>query len=347
MAQLLEMQQSQFDSFLDCFIEHPTVTTIYEIFDRLRFHFHSHQRISAGAAADVPCMLLTGDSGSGKSSLVRHYRQQAQASPDSQLNVTPVLVTRIPDTPSLDLTILEMLSTLGHFGTSFRYKASNSLSLTASLLKALAYKKTELIIINEVQELFEFKSLKECTAISNRLKYISEESGIPFVLVGMPWADKITDDPQWDSRLIHKQFLPYFNLSSKSDLKEFSRLINGFCLRMGFDVPPKLNDKHTIRALFSACSGQMRSLKSLLSEALFLALKDRALTIELKHLEEAFIFQKPGVSNPFKMAFEEIPVPKVKEYSKLNHAASTLDEQIIRTQFVDGLPISQLLKKNS
>jgi len=347
MTQFSEIQKAQFDSFRGCFIEHPTVTTIYEIFDRLRFYYHSHQRISPGAAADVPCMLLTGDSGSGKSSLIRNYRQQAQSSLDGQLNLTPVLVTRIPGTPSLDLTILEMLSTLGHFGTSFRYKASNSLSLTASLLKALAYKKTELIIIKEVQELFEFKSLKECIAISNRLKYISEESGIPFVLVGMPWADKITDDPQWDSRLIHKQFLPYFNLSSKSGFKEFSKLVNGFCLRMGFDVPPKFNDKHTIRALFSACSGQMGSLKSLLSGALFLALRDRAFTVEIKHLEDEFIFQNPSVSNPFQMAFEEIPIPKVKEYSKLNHAASTLDEQIISTQFVDGLPISQLLKKNS
>ncbi|WP_369686271.1 TniB family NTP-binding protein [Photobacterium leiognathi] len=85
---------------------------------------------------------------------------------------------------------------MGHFGSTYRKGISNDQSLTESLIRCLRSKNTELIIINEFQELVEFKSGKALNEIANRLKYISEEAQVPIVLVGMPWAKKITTEPQ-------------------------------------------------------------------------------------------------------------------------------------------------------
>lgn len=84
--ELSAAQQKQYDDFLSCFIEYPQICTIYDCFDRLRFFQQRHAELSDHQGADVPCMLLSGDSGSGKSALINHYRKVAQAnqSPDSK-----------------------------------------------------------------------------------------------------------------------------------------------------------------------------------------------------------------------------------------------------------------------
>lgn len=52
-------------SFIECYVETPLLRAIQEDFDRLRFNKQF--------AGEPQCMLLTGDTGTGKSSLIRHY----------------------------------------------------------------------------------------------------------------------------------------------------------------------------------------------------------------------------------------------------------------------------------
>lgn len=337
--------QKQYDDFLNCFIEYPQISTIYDCFDRLRFFQRRHAELSNYQGSDVPCMLLSGDSGSGKSALINHYRKIVLTTLPSGSKDIPVLVVRIPEIPELEKLLAHMLSELDHFGADYRLGRSRELGLTKALFKVLRYKKTELIIINEVQELIEYKTPKECTAISNRLKYISEESGVPIVFVGMPWAEKILEDPQWQSRITYTQFLPYFKVSDKEQKDHFVKIVNGLFMRMGFDIPPMLNDAHTIKALFSVCSGQMRSLKHLLNDALYLALSQNDRTITEKHLSEAYDLKGKINTNPFPLPIEKIIIKEVKDYSRLNTNAHGPDDRILNTQFMDILSISQVLKK--
>jgi Cdc6-like AAA superfamily ATPase len=346
MHELQENKQKQYDAFLNCFIKYPQIQSIYDCFDRLRYYQRRHASLSSVQESDVPCMLLTGDTGSGKSALIKHYRETAQRLVPTSSQNKPVLVVRIPEIPELDKLLSHMLAELDHFGAGYRLGRSKDNELTESLFKVLRYRNTELIIINEVQELIEHKSPKECSAISNRLKYISEKSGVPLVFVGMPWADKLTRDPQWRSRIRYFQFLPYFKVSEPEQREHFSKLINGFCNRMGFKEPPTLNTLHPLKALFSACSGEMRSLKYLLNDALHIALSQGSEELTMTHLAEAFKLSGTRSENPFLMCADDIKLKEVSEYSRFNESTSRADERIVSPVFADVLSVAQVFKKN-
>lgn len=67
MKMLSPHQIEQLQRFSDCFVMHPLVKDIFNDFDELRLNrlFQSDQQ----------CMLLTGDTGVGKSHLVNHYKK--------------------------------------------------------------------------------------------------------------------------------------------------------------------------------------------------------------------------------------------------------------------------------
>lgn len=140
-------------------------------------------------------MLLTGDTGSGKLHLIDYYSKCFPSQQRRNVVTKRLLVSRIPSKLTLEQTITQLLTDLGQFSTEYRQGRSNELALTESLVKCLKICETELIIINEFQEMIEFKSLQDRQLIANRLKFISEETSIPIVLVGIPWATTIADEP--------------------------------------------------------------------------------------------------------------------------------------------------------
>nr|WP_086940729.1 TniB family NTP-binding protein [Thaumasiovibrio occultus] len=323
----------KYQAFVDVFVEQPISTTVMADFDRLRYN-----RQFGG---DQQCMLLTGDTGSGKSFLIKEYcRRVTQA---NSMKQALVLSTRIPSKPTLESTIIELLKDFGHFGATYRKGKSRDQSLTASLIKCLKASCVELIIINEFQELVEFKTGRALNEIATRLKYISEEATVPIVLVGMPWAAKIANEPQWASRLLIRRELPYFKLSEEPE--HFIRFIKGLVARMPFTEPPKLDNKQTILALFSASNGQTRRLKQLLNEAVKLALVQNATTLTNKHLADVYCMIFPATPNPFLASIEQIEGQEVSLPSHYDSGADNEFEAIIPTQYTDRLPLSQLLRK--
>ena len=254
MNQLSDKNQQKLLLFIQCFVETPMAKLIFDDFDRLRYN----QKFGG----EQQCMLITGDAGCGKSSIINHYKQQHPHQLQAGFINNPVLVSRIPSKPTLESTMIELLRDLGQFGSSLRKHISNDKSLTESLITCLKKCRTELIIINEFQELIENKTREKRNQISNRLKFISEEAQIPIVLVGMPWAVKIAEEPQWSSRLLIRRQIPYFKLSENPE--NFIRLLMGLAKYMPFVIKPKLEEKHSTYALFSASSGCLRTLKHLL-----------------------------------------------------------------------------------
>ncbi len=319
--------------FINCFIETPIAKMIFDDFDRLRFL----QKLGG----EQQCMLITGDAGCGKSSIINHYKQQYPDGINAGFIHNPVLVSRIPSKPTLESTIIELLRDLGQFGSAFRKNKSNDKSLTESLITCLRKCGTELIIINEFQELIENKTRDQRNQISNRLKFISEEAQIPIVLVGMPWAIKIAEEPQWSSRLLIRRQIPYFKLSENPE--NFIRLLMGLAKYMPFAIKPKLEEKHSTYALFSASSGCLRTLKHLLDESVKQALIVDAETLSKEHMAKAFAIYHPEEINPFMQPIDEICAREVKKYSYYDVDAHE-DEQLLPLQYTDKLSIGQLLK---
>ncbi|WP_413693840.1 TniB family NTP-binding protein [Psychromonas sp. KJ10-2] len=199
MNNLTEPQIQQLRDFSDCIVVHPKIKTIFNDFDELRFNrkFQSDQQ----------CMLLIGDTGVGKSHLINHYKKRVLATQNYSRSTIPVLVSRISRGKGLEATLIQMLADLELFGSSQIKKRGYKTDLTKKLVESLIKAQVELLIINEFQELIEFKSVQERQLIANGLKFISEGAKVPIVLVGMPWAERIAEEPQWASRLIRKEGL--------------------------------------------------------------------------------------------------------------------------------------------
>jgi len=304
MNALTEIQIEKLRNFSDCIVMHPQIKTIFNDFDELR--------LNRKFQSDQQCMLLIGDTGVGKSHTINHYKKRVLATQNYSRNTMPVLVSRISRGKGLDATLVQMLADLELFGSSQIKKRGYKTDLTKKLVESLIKAQVELLIINEFQELIEFKSVQERQQIANGLKFISEEAKVPIVLVGMPWAAKIAEEPQWASRLVRKRKLEYFSL--KNDSKYFRQYLMGLAKKMPFDVPPKLESKNTTIALFAACRGENRALKHLLLEALKLALSCNEY-LENKHFITAYdkfdFFndkEKLKSKNPFKQDIKDIEI---------------------------------------
>lgn len=321
--------------FIDCYVETPLLRSIQQDFDRLRYNKQF--------AGEPQCMLLTGDTGTGKSSLIRHYMRKSPEQLGHGFIHKPLLASRIPSMPTLESTMVELLKDLGQWGSEYRRHKSSAESLTESLIRCLQRCETELIIIDEFQELIENKTREKRNQIANRLKYISETAKIPIVLIGMPWAAKIAEEPQWASRLLIRRTLPYFKISG--DPEEFVRFVMGLATRMPFDKKPKLETKQTIFALFSSCFGSIRALKHLLDESVKQALVANSETLLSEHIAIAFSLLYPEQINPFLLPIDEITCCEVKQYSRYEIDAAGKEDVLFPLQFTDRIPVSQLLKK--
>ena len=332
---LSEIQTQRLNEFIDVFIEYPLMTTILNDFERLR----TGQKL----AGEKQCMLLTGDTGCGKSSVINHYKNKHPACHIDGVYHHPVLVSRIPSRPTLESTIAQLLSDLGQVGAAKRNLKRNDANLTDSLITNLKSCGTELIIINEFQELVESNQGKKRNEIANRLKYLNEEAGIPIVLVGMPWAEQIAEEPQWSSRLMVRRFIPYFKLSK--DLTLFVRVLMGLATRMPFRDKPRLQEQDIVYALFAVSKGCFRTLKYFLNEAVKQALMYGSETLTKQHLSAAFEVFYPGIEDPFKLSVDEITACEVESYSVYHTDSSSDNEAHNRTRFTEKMPINQLLKK--
>ena len=173
------------------------------------------------------------------------------------------------------------------------------------------------------------------------MKYISEEAKVPIVLVGMPYAEIIAEEPQWASRLLRKRKLEYFSL--QKDSKYYRQFLMGLAKHMSFEDPPKLEDKHTAIALFSVCRGENRALKHFLSESLALALSNGEL-LGKKHFIATYekllllneVFTTPNatsIKNPFKQKLENIMISELIEPSKYNPNALDPEDMIVDRVF--------------
>lgn len=307
------LQKEQLQAFSDSLVEHTQVKSIFSDFDDLR--------VNRFFQSDQQCMLLTGDTGVGKSHLINHYRKRVQASQNYGRERMPVLISRIASNQGLDATLIDMISDLDLFGSAQRKKRGYQTDLVKKLVNSLIRAEVELLIINEFQELIEYKTQRERQAIANALKFISEEARVPIVLVGMPWAAHIAKEPQWSSRLVRRRRLDYFSIVN--DRTYYLRYLKGLAKHMPFDTPPKLEDAHIAIALFAATHGENRKLKHLLVETIKIAIIRGAKTLDFSHFVEVFDKLYVGESsssrsraNPFTQKADEIKISEVVELSR-------------------------------
>ncbi|MCM2679788.1 TniB family NTP-binding protein [Echinimonas agarilytica] len=348
MKNLSPSQLEQLSTFANCYIEYPQITEIYDIFDQLRFQH------SLGAEAES--FLLTGEAGSGKSALIANYLSRFKTSAGSFAK-TPVLSSRVPSKISERNSLVQLCIDLGQ-NTGFRpTRGRIDIALAKGLVVQLKRKSVELIILNEVQELVEYSSPKQRQEIANAFKYISEEANVSFVLLGMPYAEIIAEEPQWNSRLTWRRELEYFKLihtleeSGKIEhridtekKRHFAMFVAGLASRMGFEDKPNLTSNDVLYPLFAMSKGEPRALKNFLQYALMLSLQQDA-PLDKAILAIAFEQKFKQDKNPFTTSLDDLGLSQIQASSSYNITATNDEDKLLKPRFSDHLSLSTLLSK--
>ena len=318
--------QHLLSQFNECFVDFVPFNQLLQDLNRLR----NQSQLSGFKAS----MLITGDTGSGKSALINHFYQQCKND-----NNPTVILTRVR--PTLEETLQQILIDVDDFRRRKTPKGMSQFGLIERLMDCIKAKDIGLIIINESQELIELKSEHQRREIANKLKMISEEASVSIVFVGMPWADELLSDPQWDSRVRIKRTIPYFKLSSVDEMRRYAKCLKRLSKALPVKERPQLELPKYSFPLFAVCKGEMRALKYVLSEALRIALEEEASTITTAHCATAavLIYDFSDEDNPFKKSAEEISVVEIEQYT------SSEDDKIIERKFSKAIPIMDLLVK--
>ncbi len=190
--------------------------------------------------------------------------------------------------------------------------------------------------------------------VANTLKLISEDAGIPFVLVGMPYSTLLTDESQWASRLGWRRNLDYFRLFKGNYEKSvdhesyvhFAKFIAGLSARMGFEERPNLTSEDILLPLFAVCKGECRALKHFLADALLKSIQQSSDYINKSLLAETFNDKYPyAEQNPFTCSLDTLKLKQLKSETQYNLYASTPEERLVKQSFTDELPVGLLLSK--
>lgn len=334
----------QIRQFRDCYIEYPLIKAIYADFDRLRENQHLGGKQRG--------LLITGDSGSGKTQLVENYRKQFNDQIQQGFVNKLLLVTRVPAELSLKNIIAEMMADLGQFGSAQVCQKGSPLEMIQALVALLKQCKTELVIINKSHLLTDFNHKTMGFQILGYLRDLSEKTGIPIVFVGMPWASQILEHPDWKANIQANRELAYFKIVGKEgiNLKDkqgvhvpFIALLKGFARRMPFETIPELGRAEFAMPLFAASNGCIDRIKELLDEGVKQALKSGSETLAREHLSSVYSLFHPTELNTFEIPLVELQISEVDEYSKINENALKPEDAIIPAQFTRRTPLSQLL----
>lgn len=152
----------------------------YPQFDALHAEIqlcHYMSRVSG----EPHCIALEGITGAGKSTLVQDYAEAFERSDTLEGTKIPVFYVTVPAA----VTVKGLASTmLGAMGDPAADKGT-LYQLTARLVGFLKGCEVELVILDEFQHLIDSRTDRIVQVVSDWLKTIIKDAGIPFVVVGI------------------------------------------------------------------------------------------------------------------------------------------------------------------
>jgi type II secretory pathway predicted ATPase ExeA len=264
---------------------------------------------------DPECIIVTGDTGAGKTSLINKYLELNVRNDSYEGTVIPVLSTTLPGEANSVALFQQILADLGH---PYPFESNNEVALRKQI-KAIAQNcRLELIIIDEFQHLIERKSLKILKETANSIKSLIVDTKIPMALFGMPYSSVILDSvSQLSSRFERRRVLSPFRICTDSELHKYQAFLSMFEKLMDLPEPSELASEEMYRRLYAYSSGNFRKLKNLLNDAYKAALENGELSISQKRLAET-ASQRSSVitktNNPFLLPMDKLKISEPGEY---------------------------------
>jgi type II secretory pathway predicted ATPase ExeA len=259
-------------------------------------HCHRHSELSA----EPECLLITGETGAGKTTLYKRYEQRFPRRVTEDGTIVPVLSVSIP----VPATVKSMVTTLlVALGDPVAEKGA-VVNQTLRLKRLLACCGTQLVILDEFQHFIDRDSRKVLQNVSDWLKDLLNEMGVPVVLIGMPSSEQILEaNAQLKRRFAARASLAPFGWDSPEEQIEFRKFLKVLDGRLPLLERSQLADPETAYLIYCATGGTVAYVMKLVRRATAIALEQGGEKLTLETLAQAYderlAADAPERENPF------------------------------------------------
>jgi len=259
----------------------------YPRFKELHHHIRYCQQLSK-IAGEPQCMTLEGVTGAGKSTLVQDYaRAFPRVLTDEGLQI-PVFYMETPSPVTVKGMAAAMLEHLGdpaaHRGTQW--------SMNSRLIKLMIACQVEIAILDDFHHLIDCETNRVLAKVSDWLKVLIKETGLPFLVVGIEGTvERILDlNPQLSRLFAARESLAPFkwDMADETSVGEFAQFVQYAEEAIGITLTGALPRTELLYRLHYATGGVVGNLMNLLRCAAIHAQDTSTEQVELSNLAWAF-----------------------------------------------------------
>lgn len=283
------------------FVRFPHVQRVTTALDRL-YSYRSGRE-------EAENLLLIGESGVGKSTLLKRYVDRYPRIEHEDFTEIPVLYIELETAPTPKKIAGQLLRAMG---SPYWNKGTES-ELKVQLQCLLKACRVKVVIIDEANHLVDRGGEKTLHTTGDWLKVLLDETRIAFVLAGIPRVERLrqTND-QLRGRFREVIAISRFSIADAKAEVEFRSALAAF-KKLLKDLPAvDISGALLARSLVFATDGRLREVRRLLVRAVELAFAQSVPKLTVVTLSQAFcdvIFQSaPDSRNPFHKSFTQLPL---------------------------------------
>lgn len=259
---------------------------------------HNH----AKAANEAEGVLIQGETGAGKTTIIRLYARDHHRRLTEDGTIVPVLCASVPVPATCKSLANALLTAIGDPAA----EKGTLISQTNRLTKYFEACAVELLILDEFQHFQDRDSKKVLKTVSDWLKLLMDKTRVPIVLAGLPYSHTILDEignEQLQRRFGTRIELEPFAYETSAERQDFRRFLNAIDEKLPLAEKSNLSDPGMALCIYEATDGVVAHVMKLIRRATVLVLRagQERLTMEILSLayEQRLAANNPAKSNPF------------------------------------------------
>jgi|SoiMethySBSTD1v2_1073268.scaffolds.fasta_scaffold04443_10 Bacterial TniB protein. len=259
---------------------------------------HEHAKV----ANEAEGLLVQGDTGAGKTTIIRLYAREHQRTLTDEGSIVPVLCASVPVPATCKSLATALLTAIGDPAA----ERGTQISQTNRLTRYFQACNIELLILDEFQHFQDRDSKKILKTVSDWLKLLMDQTRVPIVLSGLPYSHTILDavgNEQLQRRFAARIDLEPFGYETSAERQDFRRFLNAIDDNLPLAEKSNLADPATTLCIYEATNGVVANVMKLIRRATVIALESNSeiLTFEILSLsyEQWLAANNPSKPNPF------------------------------------------------
>ena len=260
-------------------------------------------RQSTTNSRDPQCLLITGSSGTGKSSIFEAYKSMHDKTVYEESRTKKVILSAEIPSPTTIMSFLEAL--LEELGDPFPTNGSKG-NKHLRLIRLIKDCGVELIMLDEFQHFVHPENRKINYDVSDCFKSLVNQTKVPVVLFGLSESRLVIDcNPQLKRRFSIVYNLSPFGLESDLHRAEFAKLLYKIDQELPFEEMSGFANEDLLERFYYATGVLMDSIAKLVKDAALFAISEGKTRIELIDLARAYNLHSHLHEGKSKHPFEE------------------------------------------